>query len=163
MSNFDATEVVIWVQKTVGGTINRMIACSDSGILSADVPGYREKLYLQATQFLSSDTPLDFEIKKECVLQCMQRLESAAQMYAKHVETSALNDSRLFWSSVDAARKLLYTLSQESALTQMLTKEADQILKSVEYINTLQSPNLSQKLEKSRNTTAQNSASRKTP
>lgn len=163
MSNFDATEVVIWVQKTVGGTINRMSACSNSGVLSSDIPGYREKLYLQAIQFLTSDTPLDFEIKKECVLQCMQRLESAAQICAKHAEISALNKDRLYWSNIDTAQKLINNFSRENSLAEMFAKEADQILKSVEYVNSLTPAALSKKVENSRNKTASHLSSSKSP
>jgi len=148
MENFDAVEIITWVHQTVGGSIGRMIACPQSGVLNADAPGFREKLYLQATQFLASDTPLDLQIKKECVVQCMQRLESAAALRAKHEETRAIASGSVYWDGINTATDLLRSLSQKNAFAKMLAKECEQILISVEYINQL-STNLAGKIQNS--------------
>lgn len=154
MSNFDATELVVWVQKTVGGAINRMIACTNSGVLASDTPGFREKLYLQATQFLTSDTPLDLDVKKECVVQCMQRLESTAQMRGKFSETRVLISTNPYWSGTDSAQNLLRSFSEKNVFSQMLQTEAEQILTSVQHVLNLQEPKtFKEKVSTSRNAT----------
>ncbi len=163
MSNFDATEVVLWVQKNVGGSINRMVAYPDSGTVGLAIDNnFREQIYLQSTVFLTSDIPLEMDIKKECVVQCLLLLENAAMLRAKDCELRILSGRGTYIGGLNKVENLLKGLSNKNAFANMLAKEAEQISKSIEYINSLAPPTFSEKLEKSR-ASACNTSSEKTP
>lgn len=139
MPNFDTVEIITWVQKTVGGSINRMMALPNSGVVELDQSDkFREKIYLHCTKFLVSDAPLEMDIKKECVVQCLMRLENAAALRAKDTEIHILSGRTTYWSGKRMVDKLLASLSDENLFEKMLTKEAQQIATSVSYINNLQ-------------------------
>lgn len=162
MSNFDATEVVVWVQKNVGGSISRMMAYPDSGMVDLNMDdSFREQMYLQSTVFLTSDIPLEMDIKKECVLQCLLLLENSAMLRAKDSELRTLSGRATFIRGLSKVEDLIKSLSKENAFTNMLAKEVEKISKSIEYINSLPLA-FAEKLEKSR-ATAGNTPSGKAP
>lgn len=152
MSNFDATEIVVWVQNTVGSGINRLSGYVESGVLSMNVDEqWRKNMYLQATQFLTSDVPLDIEVRKMCVIQCMQHLESAARLIEQHSKMRAKVSQSPYWSDTDKAKKIVRDLKLKDAFSKMLNTEAEQILSSVQHILNLEPTAFKNKIENTRN------------
>lgn len=161
MSNLDVNELIVWVQKTVGGGINHMNACPNSGVIDMDVPGFREKIYLQTTEFLVSDTPLNIDIKKECVVQCVKRLESAANLRSKASETRALSGNHPSWNGLDSAAKLIKSFFEKNGFKKMLENEAEQLSASVRHITSLSDKPFKDKIKNSRTTSVKPEATTK--
>lgn len=126
MDNMDVNELVLWVQKTVGHTINEMSSQPHGSCEEWGKQSIRENMYVEATRFLISDTPGSMELKKECVVQTLERIKSAFKIRGKQAEVEALSNKSLYWNQSDA-KQFTLKISSPHEFKQMLEGELERI------------------------------------
>lgn len=152
MESMDVNELVLWVQKTVGSAINEMIASPNTSLDQWKNQSVRENFYMEATRFLLNDVPVSLNVKKECVVQTLGRLQAATKIRAKYSEVHAIANKTLYWGQ-DEARDFCNKITNPAEIQKMLNNELSCINNAFKYAENLfiESVNVKERLEKSRN------------
>lgn len=152
MNNMDVNELILWVQKTVGGAINEIIAAPNISFYQWYDQSVRENFYMEATRFMLNDAPVSIDIKKECVIQTLGRLQAAVKMRTKYSEVSALSNKVLYWGQ-DEARDFYQKSTDPAEIQKMLNNELSCISNAFKYAENLFTDPITvkERLEKSRN------------